>query len=197
MKRVKIAARDAVRRITVSARTQREKGAITVAETLIALAVGSAVLAGVFAGLPALQEARHASSGLNGLSQLVTTIRATFGPRNSFSGLDTALAQTLAGFPRSFLEGSAAKHPWGGAITVAAVTGNTRQFEVTFDDVTESGCTSIVASTLDFAEEVDVGGKVIGLKYKNGSVSTDADAVTATVAAECDDEVDIKWTFSA
>ena len=95
-------------------RRNREKGAITVMETLIALVVGTAVMAAVFAGIPALQDARRSTTGINGLMQIATSVRSTFGIRNNFTGLTTDLATSLAGFPRNFIDGENVRHPWGG-----------------------------------------------------------------------------------
>ena len=192
-----VTVREAIRRISVSGRQNREKGAITVAETLIALAVGATILATVFAGIPALQSARHANAGLNGLSQTVTTIRGTFGPRNSFAGLTTDLAKTLAGFPRNFVSGSDVIHPWGGTITIG-VGATSREFTVSFNDVTARGCTSIVTSTLDMADVIDVGGTEVDLNATDDPTTISVDeSEAANIAGLCEDDVDIEWTFSA
>ena len=102
-----------IKTLCESLRRNREKGAITVMETLIALVIGTAVLSGVFAGIPALQDARRSTTGINGLMQIATSIRSTFGTRNNFTGLTTALATQLAGFPRNFMDGTNVRHPWG------------------------------------------------------------------------------------
>ena len=180
-------------------RQDREKGAITVAETLIALGVGSAVLAVVFAGIPALTSARDNTAAQNGLAQLATAVRSTFGARADFTGLNTALATSLAGFPQHFRSGDNAVHPWGGAVTVDVVGGNTRQFTVEFAEVPTRGCTTIATATLALAHQIQIGTTVIDLSAEDDPDTPEDESSAANIAGLCDDsaEVDITWTFTA
>ena len=177
-------------------RRNREKGAITVMETLIALVIGTAVLSGVFAGIPALQDARRSTTGINGLMQIATSIRSTFGTRNNFTGLTTALATQLAGFPRNFMDGTNVRHPWGGTVDIAVDPGNSQQFTITFNDVDDAGCTSVVTSTVDIAEEVDVGGTVVDLSAEDDSGTPEDESAAANIATLCQNDIEIEWTFS-
>lgn len=167
-----------------------EKGAITVAETLIALGVGATILAVVFAGIPALVAARNVSTGMNGLTQIVSSVRMTFGVRNNFEGLNTALARNLAGFPRHFLVGEddPPQHPWNGDVTIAG-TGQT--FTVEFEGLPDDACSSIVASTAEMAQSVDIGGTELDLD------ADDDDADSADIAGLCSATPpnDVTWTF--
>ena len=183
-----------------SRRQDREKGAITVAETLIALGVGATVLAVVFAGIPALTGARDANQTLAGLSQLSTAIRSTFSARPDFTGLNNELARQLAGYPPQFRAGANLVHPWGGDITIAPATGNTRRFTVLFEDVPSNGCTTIAAATVTLANSIQVGTTVIDLDAVDDPTTTGVDeSAPANIAGLCTatDEVDVTWTFSA
>ena len=168
-----------------------ERGAITVAETLIALGIGSTVLAVVFAGIPALTDARNHSTSMSGLTQIVTSIRSTFGVRNNFDGLTTELARQLAGFPPNFVGGDdVIRHPWGGEVTITGDTDGT--FDVAFDDLPESSCSQLVTSTADLAQEIDVGGTVLGTEGEDeDGNATDPEAVTEL----CDGGAEVTWTF--
>ena len=169
-----------------------EKGAITVAETLIALGIGATVLAVVFAGIPALTDARNHSTSMSGLTQIVTSIRSTFGVRNNFDGLDTDLARQLAGFPPNFVGGDdLIRHPWGGLVTITGDNDGT--FDVAFDDLPESSCSQLVTSTADLAQTIDVGGTVLGSDGPDDADGnpTDPQAVTAL----CDGGAEVTWTF--
>ncbi len=168
-----------------------EKGAITVAETLIALGIGSTVLAVVFAGIPALTDARNHSTSMSGLTQIVTSIRSTFGVRNNFEGLDTDLARQLAGFPPNFVAGDdIIRHPWGGIVTITGDTDGT--FDIAFADLPESSCSQLVTSTADLAQSIDVGGTVLGTAGTDGDGNpTDPQAVTDL----CDGGAEVTWTF--
>ena len=169
-----------------------EKGAITVAETLIALGIGSTVLAVVFAGIPALTDARNHSTSMSGLTQIVTSIRSTFGVRNNFDGLDTDLARQLAGFPPNFVGGDdIIRHPWGGIVTITGDNDGT--FDVAFADLPESSCSQLVTSTADLAQSIDVGGTVLGTAGPDDADgnATDAQAVTDL----CDGGALVTWTF--
>ena len=170
----------------------RELGAITVAETLIALGVGATVLAGVFAGVPALVESRNVSSGLSGLSQITTSVRATFGSRPSFDGLNTELATNLSGFPRNFISGSSVIHPWGGNVEIA---GSDRVFSVTFTEMPTDGCASIVTASLDIADSVSVGGTTVDI----GATAGDEDEPNPSdIGKLCNvgSPPDVVWQFS-
>ena len=178
----------------------REKGAITVAETLIALGVGSAVLGIVFAGIPALTAARDASNAQNGLAQLSTAVRSTFGARGDFTGLTTELATSLAGFPQHFRSGGGVIHPWGGAISVNADTTNSRRFTVEFEDVPNRGCTTIAAATTALATAIQIDTTTVDLSATDDPSTSNIDeGSAANIAGLCSaaDEVSIIWTFSA
>ncbi len=158
-----------------------ELGAITVAETLIALGIGATVLATVFAGLPALIESRNSSTGLSGLAQISTAVRTTFGGRNNFIGLTTPLAMSLSGFPQNFIVGGNAKHPWGGDIVI---TGEGQSFTVEFKEMPSKACSSMVASSIQLADSVNVGGQPINLNSNIGELCKSNDN-------------DIEWKFSS
>ena len=168
-----------------------EKGAITVAETLIALGIGATVLAVVFAGIPALTDARNHSTSMSGLTQIVTSIRSTFGVRNNFEGLTTDLARQLAGFPPNFRSGDDVRHPWGGIVTITGDTDGT--FDVAFADMPESACSQLVTSTADLAQTIDVGGTVLGSAGPDDADGnpTDPQAVTDL----CDGGGEVTWQF--
>ena len=168
-----------------------EKGAITVAETLIALGIGAAIIGVVFAGIPAMISARNASTGLNGLMQIATVVRNTYGIRNNYTGLDTALSINLAGFPPHFVVAGAAQHPWGGAIEVSDVAANPQRFTVTFENMPGDGCSQIVAATQDAADALTVDGTALG-EDQDGDPNT---ADPAQIGDVCEDDVDIVWTF--
>ena len=168
-----------------------EKGAITVAETLIALGIGSTVLAVVFAGIPALTDARNHSTSMSGLTQMATSIRSTFGVRNNFAGLDTDLARQLAGFPPNFVAGDdIIRHPWGGIVTITGDTDGT--FDIAFADLPESSCSQLVTSTVDLAQAIDVGGTVLGTAGTDGDGNPTA---PQAVTALCDGGAEVTWTF--
>ena len=168
-----------------------QKGAITVAETLIALSIGATVLAVVFAGIPALTDARNHSTSMSGLTQIVTSIRSTFGVRNNFDGLDTDLARQLAGFPPNFVAGDdIIRHPWGGTVTITGDTDGT--FDITFNDMPESSCSQLVTSTVELAQTIDIGGTVLGTAGEDA----DGNPIAAqAVTALCDGGAEVTWTF--
>ena len=168
-----------------------EKGAITVAETLIALGIGATVLAVVFAGIPALTDARNHSTSMSGLTQIVTSIRSTFGVRNNFEGLTTELARQLAGFPPNFLSGDDVRHPWGGIVTITGANDGT--FDIAFAAMPEAACSQLVTSTADLAQTIDVGGTVLGSAGPADAEGnpTDPQAVTDL----CDGGGAVTWTF--
>ena len=168
-----------------------EKGAITIAETLIALGIGASVLAVVFAGIPALTDARNHSTSMSGLTQIVTSIRSTFGVRNNFEGLNTDLARQLAGFPPNFRAGDDVRHPWGGLVTITGDTDGT--FDVAFAAMPESACSQLVTSTADLAQTIDVGGTVLGSAGPDDDDGNPTDPETVTNL--CDGGAQVTWTF--
>ena len=168
-----------------------EKGAITVAETLIALGIGSTVLAVVFAGIPALTDARNHSTSMSGLTQIVTSIRSTFGVRNNFNGLNTDLARQLAGFPPNFISGDDIRHPWGGIVTITGDNDGT--FDVAFAAMPEAACSQLVTSTADLAQGINVGGTVLGSAGPDDGDGNPTDPKTVTEL--CDGGGQVTWTF--
>ena len=175
----------------------KEKGAITVAETLIALGVGATVLSAVFAGIPALMDARNASAGMNGLTQIVSSVRMTFGVRNSFSGLNTNLAKSLAGFPKQFLiEGEdEPRLPWNGDVEI---NGTGQTFTVKFSAMPDAACSSLIASTANMAQSVNIGGTELDLQATDdaSTIGTD-ESEAADIARLCANTPpnDLVWKF--
>ena len=181
-----------------SSALNNQKGAITVAETLIALGVGATVIAVVFAGIPALVSARNASTGMNGLTQIVSSVRMTFGVRNNFGGLNTALARNLAGFPQHFLIAGqdAPQHPWGGDIEI---TGNGQEFTIQFSEMGDDACSSIVATTAEMADSIQIGETTLDLTAVDDQSTGDQDeSEAADIARLCNNSPpnDVVWTFS-
>ena len=175
----------------------RERGAITIAETLIALGVGATVLAVVFAAVPALIASRNANNALNGLAQAATSVRMTFGPRNNYTGLTDDLASSLAGFPRQFISGSNLRHPWGGAIAFAPVTDNIQRFAITFKDMPSDACATLVMSTMDLATLITVGTTTVNNLAVDDFSTQDVDEGTAAnIAGLCVANVDVEWVFT-
>jgi len=170
-----------------------EQGAITVAETLIALGIGATVIGVVFAGIPAMINARNASTGMNGLMQISTVVRNTYGIRNNFDGLNLEIARNLAGFPPHFIDGDATQHPWGGAINVTENADNNQRFDVTFEDMPEAGCTQIVSATQDSAFRIVIDGQELGVdRADDGSGNARQGDIQNLCAA---DDPAIVWTF--
>ena len=176
----------------------REKGAITIAETLIALGVGATVLAVAFAGVPALIQTRNANNAVSGLSQIASSIRATFGARNNFDGLTSQLASNLAGFPNHLRDGDDLQHPWEGDIEIQ---GDGQQFTITFENMPGAGCASIVASSLELANSVRVGATEIDLDAQDDANTAGVDeGAAANIANLCSgggaNGVNVVWTFN-
>ncbi len=183
-------------RALVKTDPDKEKGAITVAETLIALGVGATVLAVVFAGIPALVNARNSSAAVSGLTQIAVAVRSTFSARNDFTGLTIDLAKNLSGFPPNFISGTSVKHPWGGAIDVLPVSGSD-EFTITFEDMPADGCTSIATTTIDLVEEISIGQTTVDLSATDDG-NTDVDeGRAADIAGLCNTNPpnDLIWTF--
>ena len=177
--------------------SDREKGAITVAESLIALGVGATIIAVVFAGIPALVNARNASAGVSGLTQIAVAVRSTFGARNDFSGLTTALASNLSGFPPNFVVGGNPRHPWGGAIEVSPTNANDG-FTVTFVDMPAAACSSIATTTIDLVQSVDIGSKRVNLSATDDTDTAENEGEAADIAGLCNANPpnDVVWTFT-
>ncbi|MDE0310046.1 MAG: type 4 pilus major pilin [Acidiferrobacterales bacterium] len=174
----------------------KEKGAVTVAETLIALGVGATVLAVVFAGIPALVNARNSSAAVSGLTQIAVSVRSTFSARSDFTGLTIELVKNLSGFPPNFISGNSVKHPWGGEIDVAPVA-TTGEFTVTFKEMPSDGCTSIATTTIDLVEQVNIGGTEVNLSATDDTSTPNDEGQAADIAALCNATPpnDIVWTF--
>ncbi len=181
------------RRKSKQAAYDSEKGAITVAETLIALGIGATVIGVVFAGIPAMINARNATTGLNGLLQISTVVRNTYGIRNTYAGLNTELAIDFAGFPPHFIINNGARHPWGGAIVVSSTGDNDERFMIQFSDMPEEGCVQIAASSQDTAEILTIDNSEIGVD--SAPNDPDNDELT-TITGLCEEgDKDVAWTF--
>lgn len=178
-------------RTIVTTDHDKEKGAITVAETLIALGIGATVLALVFAGIPALVNARNSSAAVNGLTQIAVAVRSTFSSRSDFTGLTIDLVKNLSGFPPSFIAGTSVKHPWGGEIDVLPVSG-TDQFSISFKEMPADGCTAITTTTIDLVKAIKIGATTVNLSPADKEVSKVAEIVRLCNTSPPND---IVWTF--
>ncbi len=182
------------RRLNFNCRKDKEHGAITVAETLIALGVGATILTIVFAGIPAVVEARNTSAAVIGMTQIATAVRTTFGVRNNFTGLNTELARNLSGFPPNFRTETGAKHPWGGDVEINPGTNN-KTFTVTFKTMNPSACVSLSTTTLDLADSVKIGSTEVDLSAP--AARDDQPTSAANIAKLCKENTsgNVVWTF--
>ncbi len=182
------------RRLNFNDQRDKEHGAITVAETLIALGVGATILTIVFAGIPAVVDARNTSAAVIGMTQIATAVRTTFGVRNNFTGLNTELARNLSGFPPNFRTETAAQHPWGGAVEINPGTSN-KTFTVTFKGMNPNACVSLSTTTLDLAESVKIGSTKVDLAAP--AAADDQPTSAANIAKLCKENTsgDVVWTF--
>ena len=76
------------------------------------------------------------------------------------------------------------------------IRATTQQFTITFNDVDDAGCTSVVTSTVDIAEEVDVGGTVVDLNAVDDAGTPADESAPANIADLCQNDIAVAWTFS-
>lgn len=127
---------------------RRNERGLTLLESLLALAVGSAVAIGATVFFTRANKDVEAQQTADGLNQLMAGIKDRYGALGSYAGIDNAgvIANTLV--PKTFkVSGDNITTPYGGAVFVTSAISDTA-FTVVVEDIPTSGC-SVLASRLD------------------------------------------------
>jgi type II secretory pathway pseudopilin PulG len=113
---------------------------VNLTEVLLGIAVSILVLAFIFFGYTRVQEGFRQSDTMQNVHMLRVNIDQAF-HGNPFTGLDNALIITSDFAPRNIVRGMELRSPYGGAITVAAISA--AQYTIELDNITQAGCQQI------------------------------------------------------
>ncbi|MEJ6002722.1 type 4 pilus major pilin [Paucibacter soli] len=131
---------------------RRNERGITLLETLLALAVGSAVAVGAAVFFTKANGDVRAQQTADGVNQIITGIKDRYGALGGYAGISNAsvIANTLV--PKTFaVSGAVITSPYGGTSTITvAPTDTNSTFTVTVTGLPTSAC-SVLVSRVDSA----------------------------------------------
>lgn len=143
---------------------------LTLMEALLFLGLAAVVIVGAFtlynnaSGTSKMNEARTQ------LQTYVGGLKSLYSTQNDFSSMNTRLVISAGIAPAQAVDGNRLINPWGGQTVIA---GQTRSFSVTFRDVPDEACTSLLSSGLINQ------GTVIEIGANGTTYTTEIDPATA------------------
>ena len=183
-----------IKSVSLGAKRRARQAGLTVAETLLVLAIGAlAIVGGTLLYLQATA-GNKLNTGINQFVTLQSGIRSLYAGQSTYGGLDNDLMTDSNAAPSDMVVGDGdIRNAWGGDVTVASISSD-NQFTITFDAVPNNACVKL--STLNPGgsggsglAEISAGGNVLSVP-----VST-ASAVTACNSGATDSNT-IIWTFN-
>jgi type II secretory pathway pseudopilin PulG len=186
----------------VAKKTARQAG-LTLAETLLVLAIGAlAIVGGTLLYLQATA-GNKLNTGINQFVTLQSGIRSLYAGQSNYTGLDNTLITDSNAAPSDMVAGAGVlRNAWGGAVTVLSTGATEDQFSIQFVGVPTNACVKLI--TLNPGGTggsglvgIDIAGGGTPAAYNAGAGNipvTTANAVATCAAA--DDSVDITWTFN-
>lgn len=186
----------------VSMKRRARQAGLTLAETLLVLAIGAlAIVGGTLLYLQATA-GNKLNTGINQFVTLQSGIRSLYAGQSNYLNLTSTLVTTSNAAPSDMVVNAAAgtmRNAWGGAVTVVAAGGND-QFTVTFAAVPTNACVKLI--TLNPGGSGGSG--LVSITTAPGGGSFDAASgnipvTTSAAVAACQSAIDantIVWTFN-
>lgn len=167
---------------------RRRQGGFTLIELIVVIVIIVAAAAAIISRQRSTAQTSQVQSEQSNLQSIVSKVNSSFSARPSYSGVSTSFLLAQGAFPTQMVNGSSVVNVWGGAVTVAAGTGNT-SFDITYAGVPSSACIELVSNVSRFYSEITVG----STKVKNGAALADL----ATTQTACTAADPVSLTFNA
>ena len=173
---------------------KNERG-FTLLELLLVVGVGALLLVGAITTYQLVSENNQAAEANRMLLTMKQETQALYQTRADYSGITLATLQTLNAVPEN------GRHPFNGPIAVSTAdapggTSTEDGFEITFEDVPESGCAKLATSGFSPSDLFQV---QIGTASPRTTQATMTDV--AALIGECEAQsgtsgsTDISWSF--
>ena len=177
---------------------------LTLAETLLVLAIGAlAIVGGTLLYLQATA-GNKLNTGINQFVTLQSAIRSLYAGQSNYDSLTNTLLTTANAAPSDMVVGAGQiRNAWGGVVTAVTNTAAIERFDMSFAAVPSNACVKLITLnpggtggsglvSVTVGGAADTGG-VFDAATGNIPVQT-ADAVAACASAT--DSTDITWVFN-
>ena len=160
---------------------QRLQKGVTMIELSVVLVVGALLAAAVFFGLQANQRRVEVSDNTTAVTEIISSIKKTFGRANQYGVMTTALAVQSRAIPDNLrLTAATAQNSYGGAIAIAPVVCVAANdcASIMWPSVPQSQCMDLVIGTQAGARLIQVA--AVTVKPLDGALNV------ATLATQCE-----------
>lgn len=183
-----------IKSVSLSAKRRARQAGLTLAETLLVLAIGAlAIVGGTLLYLQATA-GNKLNTGINQFVTLQSGIRSLYAGQSTYGGLDNTLMTDSNAAPSDMAVASGdIRNAWGGDVTVASFSGD-NQFQITFESVPNNACVKLATLNPGGSGGSGLAGINAGGTALAVPVST-ASAVTACNSGTADSNT-IVWTFN-
>ncbi len=165
----------------------RDESGFTLLELLLVVGVGALLLIGGISTYRLVSDNNKTTEAVRMLLTIKQETQALYQTRADYNGLDNDILTRLNVIPES------EKHSFNGTITVAVSTGDDQLFDVTFADVTGSGCFRIATAGFNPDDLVDF--TVDGESMLDASGEVDIGLVSGATGCPETGFADMVWTF--
>lgn len=182
-----------IKSVSLSAKRRARQAGLTLAETLLVLAIGAlAIVGGTLLYLQATA-GNKLNTGINQFVTLQSGIRSLYAGQSTYTGLTNTLMTDSNAAPSDMAVGSGdIRNAWGGDVTVAEFSAG-NQFQITFERVPNNACVKL--ATLNPG---GTGGSGLASVTVTGTELLPPIS-TASAVTECAGTADsntILWTFN-
>ncbi|MCZ7860812.1 type 4 pilus major pilin [Agrobacterium salinitolerans] len=129
----------------------RKRGA-TLMEMVAWLALAAMIIAGALVLWNVANSSRQTTTALTQLNQIQTAVRTLYSGQSSYVGLSTAVLVNSKALQQSMISGTAIRHAYNGAVTVAPATttggGANSGFTISFANIPQDACQQMLTKDL-------------------------------------------------
>lgn len=183
----------------VSVNSKRLRKGFSLIEAAIVLGIVGLVIGGIWVAASAVQTNLRESTASQGVLQIVNNVRNLYyGQSLTATATITSDLVSAGAIPGDLLQGTNARNPWNGSITVAIAGASFDQFTVAFPAVPRDSCVELISRNTNLSTGIGL----VSIAVDDGTASTitaGAMPITPTTAVTtCGSSTanTITWTFN-
>lgn len=161
-----------------SLRNKAQRG-MTLIELTLVLVVGGLIIFGALSQFRSTNQSGQVSNEAKAAQAIIAGVRSLYPGLSTYTGLSEAQLISANKVPTSMVHGTALKHSWNGAVTVAP--NGTAGFDITYAAVPSASCIEFVSSIAAGFNTVKVGATTV--KATNAALDSAATTTACTAAS--------------
>lgn len=179
-------------------KTKKSQRGFNLIEAAIVLGIVGLVIGGIWVAASAVQENMRKSDASKGMIQIVQNVRNLYyGQTPTATGDITADLVNANAIPGDFVNGTGARNPWNGVVTVSIADAvNFDEIDIEYEDVPQSACIELTSRNTNIS--TGVGLQSIAIDATGGGSDTTVTTfpfLPTAAAAACGDTNNIIWKF--